>query len=173
MDFRTRKLTINGQRYFHNLPSLVSYYMSVGDDLGTTLKHPVIRRGGLEFYIDPEELKKWGLPKSDIERSQLLGQGEFGEVHSGVYREAQVAVKSIHESKESAAAVANFLREASFMTQVRHKNLVQLVGLVLHGPQVRSIVMELMGKGSLQKYLISRGRSVLSPAELISFARWV
>ena len=30
--------------------------------------------------------------------------------------------------------------------QVRHKNLVQLVGLVLHGPQVHSIVMELMGK---------------------------
>ena len=59
---------------------------------------------------------EWGLPKSDIERSQLLGQGEFGEVHSGVYRGAQVAVKSIHESKESAAAIANFLREASFMT---------------------------------------------------------
>ena len=28
-------------------------------------------------------------------------------------------------------------------------------------------------QGSLQKYLISRGRSVLTPAELISFARWV
>ena len=31
--------------------------------------------------------------------------------------------------------------------------------------------MELMGKGSLQKYLISRGRSVVSQAELLSFAR--
>ena len=60
----------------------------------------------------------WGLPKSDIELSQLLGRGEFGEVHSGIYRGTQVAVKSIHESKQSDAAVANFLREASFMTLV-------------------------------------------------------
>ena len=48
----------------------------------------------------------------------MLGRGEFGEVHSGIYRGTQVAVKSIHESKQSDAAVANFLREASFMTLV-------------------------------------------------------
>ena len=33
-----------------------------------------------------------------------------------------------------------------FCSQVRHKNLVQLVGLVLNGSQVNSIIMELMGK---------------------------
>ena len=31
-------------------------------------------------------------------------------------------------------------------SQVRHNNLVQLVGLVLIGSQVNSIIMELMGK---------------------------
>lgn len=41
--------------------------------------------------------------------------------------------------------------------QVRHKNLVQLVGLVLHGPQVRSIVMELMGKVSVLQQRGKRG----------------
>ena len=38
----------------------------------------------------------------------------------------------------------------------------------------RRVVIFLVSlQGSLQKYLISRGRSVLTPAELISFARWV
>lgn len=40
---------------------------------------------------------------------------------------------------------------------MRHKNLVQLVGLVLHGPQVRSIVMELMGKVSALQQRGKRG----------------
>ena len=68
------------------------------------------------MYLSLSLSPDWGLPKSDIELSQLLGRGEFGEVHSGMYRGTQVAVKSIHESKQSDAAVANFLREASFMT---------------------------------------------------------
>ena len=75
-------------------------------------QHSQLKPGNVSLSLSPD----WGLPKSDIELSQLLGRGEFGEVHSGMYRGTQVAVKSIHESKQSDAAVANFLREASFMT---------------------------------------------------------
>ncbi len=57
-------------------------------------------------------------------------------------------------------------------SHLRHKNLVQLVGVVFQGSTIQSIVMELMAKGSLQKYLISRGRSVVSQPELLSFARY-
>ncbi len=58
-------------------------------------------------------------------------------------------------------------------SHLRHKNLVQLVGVVFQGSTIQSIVMEIMGKGSLQKYLISRGRSVVTQAELLSFAKCV
>ncbi len=62
----------------------------------------------------------WGLSRSDVEiREDVIGHGEFGEVHTGTYRECQVAIKSIHESKQSSVAVASFLREAAVMTYVK------------------------------------------------------
>lgn len=77
MDFTTKKLTINGERYFDSLPELVQ--VSKGDiishdkshddmilqvyaekpgPLGCVLSHPLTRRGVLDFHIDQEALKK-------------------------------------------------------------------------------------------------------------------
>jgi c-src tyrosine kinase len=174
MDFSTRKLTISGKRYFSTLLELVEYCMRHSEDLGTCLCVPRIRRGALEYYVDTETLKqKWGLTESHLSYGASIGKGEFGEVLTGTYRDMQVAIKRIHEEKRSGIAVTALLREAAVMTHMHHKNLVQLVGLVFKGSALQSIIMEVMGKGSLQKYLISRGRSVISQAELLSFSRGV
>ena len=47
---------------------------------------------------------------------QVIGQGEFGEVHVAEFRGLQVAVKGVHDSKQTAAITASFLREATIMT---------------------------------------------------------
>uniref|UniRef100_A0A8C5TZ07 non-specific protein-tyrosine kinase n=1 Tax=Malurus cyaneus samueli TaxID=2593467 RepID=A0A8C5TZ07_9PASS len=76
------------------------------------------------------------------------------DVMLGDYRGNKVAVKCI---KNDATAQA-FLAEASVMTQLRHSNLVQLLGVIY------------MAKGSLVDYLRSRGRSVLGADCLLKFS---
>ena len=51
-----------------------------------------------------------------MEFGQSLGKGEFGEVCMAVYRGVQVAGKVIHEDKQNAANMANFLKEAAILT---------------------------------------------------------
>ena len=53
-----------------------------------------------------------------MELGNTIDQGEFGEVHLATYRSMQVAVKTINEAKQSAAALSSLLREAAVMTYV-------------------------------------------------------
>ncbi|KAG7248382.1 hypothetical protein CRUP_001727 [Coryphaenoides rupestris] len=84
----------------------------------------------------------------------------------GDYRGTKVAVKCI---KHDATAQA-FVAEASVMTQLRHNNLVQLLGVILEEKGSLFIVTEYMAKGSLVDYLRSRGRTVLDGYSLLKFS---
>ncbi|NXI59435.1 CSK kinase, partial [Chloroceryle aenea] len=88
------------------------------------------------------------------------------DVMLGDYRGNKVAVKCI---KNDATAQA-FLAEASVMTQLRHSNLVQLLGVIVEEKSGLYIVTEYMAKGSLVDYLRSRGRSVLGADCLLKFS---
>ncbi|NXP44736.1 CSK kinase, partial [Heliornis fulica] len=99
-------------------------------------------------------------------RLGIIGKGEFGDVMLGDYRGNKVAVKCI---KNDATAQA-FLAEASVMTQLRHSNLVQLLGVIVEEKSGLYIVTEYMAKGSLVDYLRSRGRSVLGADCLLKFS---
>uniref|UniRef100_A0A8B9LP70 Tyrosine-protein kinase n=1 Tax=Astyanax mexicanus TaxID=7994 RepID=A0A8B9LP70_ASTMX len=93
-----------------------------------------------------------------------IGEGEFGAVYEGEYMGRKVAVKNI---KSDVTAQA-FLGETSVMTKLQHKNLVQLLGVILHNGLY--IVTEFMAKGNLVNYLRSRGRSVISTVQLLHYA---
>uniref|UniRef100_A0A673GGC8 Tyrosine-protein kinase n=1 Tax=Sinocyclocheilus rhinocerous TaxID=307959 RepID=A0A673GGC8_9TELE len=90
----------------------------------------------------------------------------FLDVMVGDYRGKKVAVKCI---KHDATAQA-FVAEASVMTQLRHNNLVQLLGVIVEEKGSLFIVTEYMAKGSLVDYLRSRGRSVIGGDRLINFS---
>jgi c-src tyrosine kinase len=136
------------------------------------LLHPCISKEPLKYYIDKKTLQNiWGLKSDKLEIVKSVGQGEFGEVYAGTYRGLQVAVKSIPKEKEDGPSMQSFLQEASIMTHLKHKNLMRLVGVVFEGLVLKRIVLEFMSKGSLSKYLSSRGRSVVAQTELVSFAR--
>ncbi|XP_022435736.1 tyrosine-protein kinase CSK isoform X3 [Monodon monoceros] len=108
----------------------------------------------------------WALNMKDLKLLQTIGKGEFGDVMLGDYRGNKVAVKCI---KNDATAQA-FLAEASVMTQLRHSNLVQLLGVIVEEKGGLYIVTEYMAKGSLVDYLRSRGRSVLGGDCLLKFS---
>jgi hypothetical protein len=61
---------------------------------------------------------------------QLLGAGGFGEVYKGVLRDTgmDVAVKKVsHQSKQG---TKEFVAEIASLGRLRHRNLVQLLGLL-------------------------------------------
>uniref|UniRef100_A0A667WMP0 Tyrosine-protein kinase n=1 Tax=Myripristis murdjan TaxID=586833 RepID=A0A667WMP0_9TELE len=108
----------------------------------------------------------WALKRKDLTLLQSIGKGEFGDVMVGDYRGTKVAVKCI---KHDATAQA-FVAEASVMTQLRHNNLVQMLGVILEETGSLFIVTEYMAKGSLVDYLRSRGRTVIGVDSLINFS---
>ncbi|KAK2524560.1 hypothetical protein Q9233_009489 [Columba guinea] len=141
------------------------HYTTDADGLCTRLIKPKVMEGTVAAQ-DEFSRSGWALNMKDLKLLQIIGKGEFGDVMLGDYRGNKVAVKCI---KNDATAQA-FLAEASVMTQLRHSNLVQLLGVIVEEKSGLYIVTEYMAKGSLVDYLRSRGRSVLGADCLLKFS---
>ncbi|CAF5141396.1 unnamed protein product, partial [Rotaria sp. Silwood1] len=88
------------------------------------------------------------------------------EVYEGIYKKSRVAIKILKESN----SVTSFLHEANIMSLLKHRNLVQFVGIAGKSDNVIYLVTEFMAKGSLLHYLTTRGRSVIVQCDLVGFA---
>ncbi|KPP72805.1 hypothetical protein Z043_108164, partial [Scleropages formosus] len=139
--------------------------MPDADGLCTRLIKPKLVEGTVAAQ-DEFSRSGWALNRKELKLLQTIGKGEFGDVMVGDYRGTKVAVKCI---KHDATAQA-FIAEASVMTQLRHNNLVQLLGVILEEKGSLYIVTEYMAKGSLVEYLRSRGRTVLGGDCLLKFS---
>ncbi|XP_025085386.1 tyrosine-protein kinase TXK-like isoform X2 [Pomacea canaliculata] len=139
---------------FESIPDVINYHKFNAGGLVTRLREPPQRTskpttagfGHSQWEIDPK----------DLEIGEQLGAGCFGSVHKGSFRGQVVAVKRMKEHTMSEEA---FKEEARTMTQLSHKNLVQLYGVVLKSRPM-CIVTELMRNGALNNYL-QRHRSRL------------
>ncbi|XP_010256574.1 PREDICTED: putative serine/threonine-protein kinase isoform X2 [Nelumbo nucifera] len=84
--------------------------------------------------------------------SNRIGGGGFGVVYKGVLSDdTQVAVKSL--SAESKQGTREFLTEIDMISNVRHPNLVQLLGCCIEGTN-RMLVYEYMENNSLASALL-------------------
>lgn len=87
-----------------------------------------------------------------------LGQGGFGPVYKGYLRDQDlhVAIKVLSRrqscQEQSAQGLREFKAEVKVMTQLRHRNIVKLVGWSDSKKQLL-LVYELMAQGSLDKHL--------------------
>ena len=80
-----------------------------------------------------------------------LGEGSFGTVYRGLWKQVSVAIKEIRGTL-NAETEANFNTEAEVMMRANNSWVVRLYG-VAEAPQRAALVMELMPKGSLNQLL--------------------
>ncbi|CAK9133864.1 unnamed protein product [Ilex paraguariensis] len=91
--------------------------------------------------------------------SNRIGRGGFGVVYRGILRDGtQVAIKSL--SAESKQGTDEFLTEINVISNIRHTNLVQLLGCCVEDTN-RILVYEYMENNSLAGALLgSKGERV-------------
>ncbi|XP_076009243.1 megakaryocyte-associated tyrosine-protein kinase [Genypterus blacodes] len=161
--YQDNKLTIDNKQYFYNLIDMIQFYSKNKGSIATTLLKPKAKEGTKSAEL---ELSKsgWLLDIRKLTLGENIGEGEFGAVHKGDYMGQKVAVKTI---KCDVTAQA-FLQETTVMTKLQHKNLVRLLGVILH--KGLHIVTQLMTKGNLVNFLRTRGRSVVNGVQLLRFA---
>ncbi|KEH26029.1 putative protein kinase RLK-Pelle-LRR-XII-1 family [Medicago truncatula] len=85
--------------------------------------------------------------------TNLLGRGGFGSVYKGMLSIGKmIAVKVLDLTME--ATSRSFDAECNAMRNLRHRNLVQIISSCSN-PDFKSLVMEFMSNGSLEKWLYS------------------
>lgn len=164
------KLTIDEEEFFDNLDEMLEHYKKDADGLCTHLVKPKIKEGGKEFQIDASKFKAggWEIQARDLTRTTRLGSGQFGDVFEGTYKGERVAIKTM-KAGGADSETQEFLAEADVMTQMKHKNLVKLIGVSTKNPIM--IVSEFMAKGNLLDFLRSRGRAGIDAALQLSVTK--
>lgn len=152
---------ISPKRTFASIVELVDHYKLQADGLC----HRLIKNCPKE--PEPIPFKDIEVDRNSITLERKLDQGHFGDVWIGKWRNSvDVAIKTLKPGAMSADA---FLEEAKIMHKMRHRKLVQLMGVCTQQFPIY-IITELMVNGSLLTYLRrDEGRSIKLPT-LVDFA---
>ncbi|KAG0603070.1 hypothetical protein M758_10G064000 [Ceratodon purpureus] len=125
----------------------------------------MLEMAGMPEFISYKHLSAATKQFSDQSK---LGEGGFGSVYRGVLPKtgALVAVKKV--SNDSRQGEREFLAEVQIISQLRHRNIVELVGFCRDRGKFM-LVYELMPKGSLDQALFKPK----SPDDVLSWGlRW-
>ncbi|KAM3858061.1 focal adhesion kinase 1-like [Diretmus argenteus] len=117
------------------------------------------------------EARDYEIQRETIELGRCIGEGQFGDVHQGVYTSPDkpalsVAIKTC-KNCTSDSVREKFLQEALTMRQFDHPHIVKLIGVITENPVW--IIMELCTLGELRSFLQVRKYS-LDLGTLILFA---
>uniref|UniRef100_A0A3Q0RJD8 Tyrosine-protein kinase n=1 Tax=Amphilophus citrinellus TaxID=61819 RepID=A0A3Q0RJD8_AMPCI len=162
------KVYVTSESRFATLAELVHHHSTVPDGLVTTLHYPAPKCNKPTVYGVSPIHDKWEMERTDITMKHKLGGGQYGEVYVGVWKKYNltVAVKTL---KEDTMEVEEFLKEAAVMKEVKHPNLVQLLGVCTLEPPFY-IVTEYMPHGNLLDYLRECERDEVNAVVLLYMA---
>ncbi|XP_027798590.2 tyrosine-protein kinase ABL1 isoform X2 [Marmota flaviventris] len=162
------KLYVSSESRFNTLAELVHHHSTVADGLITTLHYPAPKRNKPTVYGVSPNYDKWEMERTDITMRHKLGGGQYGEVYEGVWKKYSltVAVKTL---KEDTMEVEEFLKEAAVMKEIKHPNLVQLLGVCTREPPFY-IITEFMTYGNLLDYLRECNRQEVNAVVLLYMA---
>jgi fyn-related kinase len=124
---------------FKTLQDLVHHYSTQpAGFLCTALRHPYhVPRGDDE------------VARSSVRLTHRLGAGKFGEIWHGVKGETHVAVKTL---TPGAVSKAEFLREATLLSQLDHPKIIHCEGVCSEQEPVY-LLMEFLKFGNLHEFL--------------------
>uniref|UniRef100_A0A671LFQ3 Focal adhesion kinase 1 n=1 Tax=Sinocyclocheilus anshuiensis TaxID=1608454 RepID=A0A671LFQ3_9TELE len=122
-------------------------------------------------YYGLDEARDYEIQRDRIELGRCIGEGQFGDVHQGIYicpenPALSVAIKTC-KNCTSDSVREKFLQEALTMRQFDHPHIVKLIGIITENPVW--IIMELCTLGELRSFLQIRKYS-LDLASLILFS---
>jgi interleukin-1 receptor-associated kinase 1 len=108
--------------------------------------------------------KQLSVATRNFSDSEFLGRGGMGSVYRGVLRPESivVAVKRIRD--ESKKGEQGFLAEATSISQIRHRNLVQLQGWCYEDRNLL-LVYDFMSNGSLDQWLYNNTHKAVAAAK--------
>ncbi|XP_015837462.1 focal adhesion kinase 1 isoform X8 [Tribolium castaneum] len=115
--------------------------------------------------------KSYELQRDQIQLGEILGEGQFGDVHKGTYKAKDgslipVAVKTCKREADL-NTTEKFLEEAYIMQKFDHQHIIKLIGVCSESPVW--IVMELAKLGELRAYL-QNNKDDLDLATLLLYA---
>ena len=161
--------SLTGPRDFSTIADMISYYIENGehisDNAPVKLIKPINRSSG---FLQNEWIS--------INSNDLLGQGAYGSVYVGIFfppnqsEPIEVAVKKMKSqfSIMSKEGKSSFYNEARQMQNLKHPNIVRLIG-VAASREPMMLIMELCKGGSLLGHLRKQGDK-LSLCDLYCFA---
>ncbi|XP_017080560.1 tyrosine-protein kinase Abl isoform X2 [Drosophila eugracilis] len=164
------KVFVTQEAKFNTLAELVHHHSvpHEGHGLITPLLYPAPKQNKPTVFPLSPEPDEWEICRTDIMMKHKLGGGQYGEVYEAVWKRYNntVAVKTL---KEDTMALKDFLEEAAIMKEMKHPNLVQLIGVCTREPPFY-IITEFMSHGNLLDFLRSAGRETLDAVALLYMA---
>ncbi|PSN33486.1 Tyrosine-protein kinase Abl [Blattella germanica] len=138
------------------------------DGLITQLLYPAPKHNKPTVFALSPEPDEWEINRTDIVMKHKLGGGQYGDVYEAVWKRYNmtVAVKTL---KEDTMALKDFLEEAAIMKEMKHPNLVQLLGVCTREPPFY-IITEFMSKGNLLDYLRNGNKDQINAVVLMYMA---
>lgn len=140
----------------------------LADGLITQLLYPAPKHNKPTVFPLSPEPDEWEINRTDIVMRHKLGGGQYGDVYEAVWKRYNmtVAVKTL---KEDTMALKDFLEEAAIMKEMKHSNLVQLIGVCTREPPFY-IITEFMSKGNLLDYLRNGNKEHINAVVLMYIA---
>uniref|UniRef100_A0A8D8UXK0 Tyrosine-protein kinase n=1 Tax=Cacopsylla melanoneura TaxID=428564 RepID=A0A8D8UXK0_9HEMI len=162
------KVYVTTESKFNTLAELVHHHSMHADGLITQLLYPAPKHNKPTVFALSPEPDEWEINRTDIVMRHKLGGGQYGDVYEAVWKRYNmtVAVKTL---KEDTMALKDFLEEAAIMKEMKHPNLVQLLGVCTREPPFY-IITEFMSKGNLLDYLRTGSREHINAVVLMYMA---
>jgi tRNA A-37 threonylcarbamoyl transferase component Bud32 len=130
-----------------------------GATTGPPLSPPLPKR--VDWEISPSEI--------NLDDSELIGKGSFGEIRKASWRGTPVAVKTIRPSlSKDRMVVKDFRHEVELLVKIRHPNIVQFLGAVTQQPPLM-LITEYLAGGDLHE-LLRKKYSVLSAPLIVKYS---
>ncbi|CAG9856179.1 unnamed protein product [Phyllotreta striolata] len=162
------KVFVTADSKFNTLAELVHHHSMNSDGLITQLLYPAPKHNKPTVFPLSPEPDEWEINRTDIVMKHKLGGGQYGDVYEAMWKRYNmtVAVKTL---KEDTMALKDFLEEAAIMKEMKHPNLVQLMGVCTREPPFY-IVTEFMSKGNLLDYLRNGNKDQINAVVLMYIA---